>query len=490
MITEILIPRVNANEDKVLLAQILVSAGQYINPGTEVAVVETTKATHSIESNVGGWVCSINFSQGEMVAVGSNLLTIQDTQDEAGLDLVASSVNLELETSTSNPLEVRRTAKERLQRRDSGSFSSNEKSKTVPITRFEFESPPSEKLTWIIHSRNKLDSLAYEGTVFSVDMLRKIFGDVHIGDRVRICAKRIFIGENARIGDDTTIDADLVFIGDGVTLGKGCEFITGELILADGVTIGDSVVVDLAGGRTKESRLLIGPGSLVGSRVLINTSREVLIENRAAISPGSMIFTHSFWQNALKGYPYRFERVRLADDSWVGAGCQVFPGVTIGSGSVCVSNSTIVENVPSHTMVAGVPANVIRQNLGLGTSLTQERAQLNECLLEFWDLMRSRNCSVEVNKRGALVRLPGNSIRNIVIVSDEDIHLSVPFDAIVLNFASDDVNAFAVFNFIDYVFFGEEDRLVHSLRNFLRRLGIRFSPYSWRPDHNKEIQID
>ncbi len=48
-------------------------------------------------------------------------------------------------------------------------------------------------------------------------------------------------------------------------------------------------------------------------------------------------------------------------------------------------------------------------------------------------------------------------------------------------------NYFAIFDLIGLAFYGNENSLVHTLRNHLRRNGIRFSPYSWRPNYLKEL---
>lgn len=45
---------------------------------------------------------------------------------------------------------------------------------------------------------------------------------------------------------------------------------------------------------------------------------------------------------------------------WIGAAATVLPGVTIGAGSVVAAGAVVSRDVPPATLVAGVPATVIR----------------------------------------------------------------------------------------------------------------------------------
>ena len=53
--------------------------------------------------------------------------------------------------------------------------------------------------------------------------------------------------------------------------------------------------------------------------------------------------------------------VVIGDDIWIGANAVILPGVTIGSHSVVAAGSVVTKDVPPHSLVAGVPAKIIRQ---------------------------------------------------------------------------------------------------------------------------------
>ena len=53
--------------------------------------------------------------------------------------------------------------------------------------------------------------------------------------------------------------------------------------------------------------------------------------------------------------------VTIEDDVWVGANAVILPGVTIGEHCVVAAGAVVTKDVPPHSLVAGVPAKVIRQ---------------------------------------------------------------------------------------------------------------------------------
>ncbi len=52
--------------------------------------------------------------------------------------------------------------------------------------------------------------------------------------------------------------------------------------------------------------------------------------------------------------------VSIGDDVWIGANAVVLPGVNIGSHSVVAAGAVVTKDVPPFSLVAGVPAKVIK----------------------------------------------------------------------------------------------------------------------------------
>ena len=53
--------------------------------------------------------------------------------------------------------------------------------------------------------------------------------------------------------------------------------------------------------------------------------------------------------------------VVIEDDVWIGANAVVLPGVKIGNHSVVAAGAVVTKDVPPHSIVAGVPAKVIKK---------------------------------------------------------------------------------------------------------------------------------
>lgn len=53
--------------------------------------------------------------------------------------------------------------------------------------------------------------------------------------------------------------------------------------------------------------------------------------------------------------------VTIEDDVWIGANAVILPGVTIGNHCVIAAGAVVTKDVPPHSLVAGVPAKVIKQ---------------------------------------------------------------------------------------------------------------------------------
>jgi acetyltransferase-like isoleucine patch superfamily enzyme len=112
------------------------------------------------------------------------------------------------------------------------------------------------------------------------------------------------------------------------------------------------------------------PTIVLGNRVRMNQTQisavsSVVIEDGVAIARGVYIsdHTHGFDQPDvfIRDQPLdRIAPVRIGRGAWIGQNAIIMPGVTIGAGAVVGALSVVRDDVPPRTVVAGIPARVIR----------------------------------------------------------------------------------------------------------------------------------
>lgn len=56
--------------------------------------------------------------------------------------------------------------------------------------------------------------------------------------------------------------------------------------------------------------------------------------------------------------------VRICRYAWIGNGCHIMKGVTIGEGAVIGANSVVISDIPPYSLAMGNPAEVYFRNYG------------------------------------------------------------------------------------------------------------------------------
>lgn len=113
------------------------------------------------------------------------------------------------------------------------------------------------------------------------------------------------------------------------------------------------------------SGIRIGRDCLIGEYTVIRGQGGVAIGDRVYTSPFTQIIAvnhvfddpdQPFMEQGITA-----EGIFIEDDVWLGSGAIVTDGVRIGKGAVVAAGSVVTKDVAPHTVVAGVPARVIRE---------------------------------------------------------------------------------------------------------------------------------
>lgn len=127
---------------------------------------------------------------------------------------------------------------------------------------------------------------------------------------------------------------------------EGCELSTGVIIKAYGGTvkinsntfIGEYVCIYGHGG------VEIGQNTLIAMHTCIVSANHTIPDKKTLIrSQGDILLP-----------------IKIGDDVWIGAGCKILGGVTIGDGCVVGAGSVVTKSLPPYSIAVGVPAKVIK----------------------------------------------------------------------------------------------------------------------------------
>jgi acetyltransferase-like isoleucine patch superfamily enzyme len=112
--------------------------------------------------------------------------------------------------------------------------------------------------------------------------------------------------------------------------------------------VGDVIIGDYT--RVGLHNTIIGPVT-IGNHVNLAQGITVTALNHNFESPGSRID-----EQGVSTKP-----VTIGNDIWIGANAVILPGVSIGEHSVVAAGAVVTKDVPPHSLVAGVPARIIKQ---------------------------------------------------------------------------------------------------------------------------------
>jgi acetyltransferase-like isoleucine patch superfamily enzyme len=151
-----------------------------------------------------------------------------------------------------------------------------------------------------------------------------IADSVRLGRNVVIHHPQLVNLYGCTVGDDTKIGA-FVEIQKGAVVGRNCK-ISSHTFICSGVTIDDEV--------------------FVGHGVMFTND----IYPRATRADGGMQ-TEADWVEV---------PTRVARRASIGSNATILAGITIGEGAMVGAGAVVLEDVPAHAVVAGVPARVLR----------------------------------------------------------------------------------------------------------------------------------
>jgi acetyltransferase-like isoleucine patch superfamily enzyme len=152
----------------------------------------------------------------------------------------------------------------------------------------------------------------------------------------------------ARLGGRVTLRGSAVVENHGtLTVGDRVRLVSTvaklELVTLPGghLEIGDNVFINYGSSLVASAHVKVGNDSLIGTHVMVMDCDFHRVEDKTWDTSGAPVI--------------------LGERVWLGNRSIVLKGVTIGHHAVVAAGAVVTKDVPPRTVVAGVPARVVRQ---------------------------------------------------------------------------------------------------------------------------------
>lgn len=111
-----------------------------------------------------------------------------------------------------------------------------------------------------------------------------------------------------------------------------------------------------------QDNLVLGSDVFFSGPVHIDLGASVHIGDRVHLGHHVMLLTvdHEIGTTEQRCGGTRAQPIRIGDGAWLASRTVVLPGVTIGKGAVVAAGAVVTRDVPDDTLVAGVPARIVR----------------------------------------------------------------------------------------------------------------------------------
>jgi acetyltransferase-like isoleucine patch superfamily enzyme len=156
-------------------------------------------------------------------------------------------------------------------------------------------------------------------------------------------------GKSLTLGDRVAINA---LSRNGVDIGDNVAIQAGTIIECTGVIseLGEGIEIGSHTGIAQNCFIQVRGKVKIGAHVLIGPGVSIFSENHSAARVDIFIADQG---TTRKG-------VVIEDGVWIGSRSIILDGVTVGSNSIVAAGSVVTKDVPAFSVVAGIPANIVR----------------------------------------------------------------------------------------------------------------------------------
>ena len=327
-INNIIIPKENANDDTVKIAEWFFSNGDFVKKDDVILEIETSKATLDITSDFDGYIEILHKSGSEVEIneiIGHLHVDNSFLSGNNKSDVKLHEKDQKVETGNLNPgVMISRKARLLIEKHsiDPDVFAGIELIKENDVKHY------------IDKNKKNQDDEDNSQRFINEEIKNGLFSDLRSSSKLR--KKNImwvilnYIFRNWFLNLIVKISPVVIIIIihrlRGVKIGKGC---------------------------------FIDPSAIIETAY----PNDIMIGDDVRVAAGSIIMTHIKGPAKLRSegmIPQVNKPVVLKDSCFIGVNCTIMPGVTVGKCAVVASGAVVLHDVPDYNMVSGNPAKSIK----------------------------------------------------------------------------------------------------------------------------------
>lgn len=135
--------------------------------------------------------------------------------------------------------------------------------------------------------------------------------------------------------------------------------------IGNNFTLGKYAIIECTGVlRNVGSSLKIGDNVGVNHYCFIGVRGDIEIGNNVIFGPRVNIFSENHNYKDLnipiKNQGVTKDKTKIGNDVWIGANVSIMSGVTIGDGCIIAAGAVVTKDIPSYSIIGGVPAKIIK----------------------------------------------------------------------------------------------------------------------------------
>ena len=189
--------------------------------------------------------------------------------------------------------------------------------------------------------------------LFLKPFLKRSSGLLFIGSNVKVRhGYQLSAGKNLILEDNVSINA---LSANGINLADHVSIARDSILFCTGIIAqkGTGITIGARTGISARAYLAGQGGITIGSDVIMGPNVQIFSEN------------HNFNDQALtiKQQGVTKQAVTIGNNCWIGASSIILAGVTIEDGCVVAAGSVVNKSFPKNSVIAGIPAKLIKNRI-------------------------------------------------------------------------------------------------------------------------------